>query len=129
MAPKRTYLGSLSLTWPHMSACWVSPPYCGWMLLSLWGDKISESLCGPSSAASRNTSHLTHNSALCWGPGRWAGADTFLLTITSHTGPTFRLSGPLGFFSIHFQKSLRPMGPIPPAVAPRRARVCRGQSH
>ncbi len=82
LAPNPPSLGSLSLTWPHMSACWSSPPPLGWMLLSL--------------KAIRYTSHLTHSSA--GGALRWPGADTFLLTITSHTGPTFHLSGPLGFF-------------------------------
>ncbi len=83
LAPSPPSLGSLSLTWPHMSACWSfpPPPSRGWMLLSL--------------KAIRYTSHLTHSSA--GGALRWAGADTFLLTITSHTGPTFHLSGPLGF--------------------------------
>lgn len=83
----------------------VSPPSRGWMLLSL--------------KAIRYTSHLTHNSL------RWAGADTFLLTITSHTGPTFRLSGPLGFFFHSLPKEPPTNGSDPTGSRP----PPRGQSH
>ncbi len=84
LAPNPPSLGSLSLTWPHMSACWSSPPppSHGWMLLSL--------------KAIRYTSHLTHSSA--GGALRWPGADTFLLTITSHTGPHIPPFWSLAFF-------------------------------
>lgn len=112
---------SLYSSRPHMSACRVSPPPLTgyWFLYRVIRYLLS--LEKNWVASSPNTSQL-HSLP---GSGCWAEADTFLLTITSHTGRTFRLLGPLGFFSIHFHNNLRPMGPS----LPHRAYVFRGHSH
>ncbi len=104
LAPNPPSLGSLSLTWPHMSACWSPPPPppLPWLDAALSkGDKIHLS---PHSQLRRG------GPALAWS---WHISANNHITHRTHIPPFW---SPWLFFSIHFQKSqwVRPHRQPPP---------------
>ncbi len=103
LAPSPPSLGSLSLTWPHMSACWsFPPPPLPWLDAALSkGDKIHLS---PHSQLRRG------GPALGWS---WHISANNHITHRTHIPPFW---SPWLFFSIHFLKSqwVRPHRQPPP---------------